>query len=179
MFWVIFILACIILVPIGLSRTKNKSKNEANVIFNEYINRNDLIVTKFIDIPTYDGSSKFFVDDVNKKVHYIAVKNNNPKDLVHKQFNYNDVIKCELVKDSKIKIIEDKFSIFDNFNQKEYVKKFGLRITFNDISFPFLDIYFINSMTGVTLTGLGNIINIVNEWIAIMNIVIETGKRDR
>jgi len=165
--------------PIVLSRAKKKSRKESNVIFDEYINKNGLAVTKFIDIPDYDGSSKFVVDDVNKKIHYMSVKKDNPSNIIHRQFEYNDVIKCELVKDSKIKLVEDKFSIFDNINQKEYIKKFGLRITFNDISFPFLDIYFINSVTGMTLTGLGNIVNTVNEWIAIMNIVIENGKRDK
>ena len=60
--FVLFILFCIIMCPIVLSRTKKKSRKESNVIFTEYISENGLTVSKCIDIPTYDGSSKFIVE---------------------------------------------------------------------------------------------------------------------
>lgn len=178
----ILILCVLGLVMLGMSisivssKKKKKSMDTSNEKFDKYIYDNDITVTKFVDIPTFTGSSKFIIDENNNYVYYLITNNEN--NLVDcKKISFKDVLKCELIKDSKIKMVEDKFSIFDNFNQKEYVKKFGLRITFNDLSFTHLDILFLNSIQGQTLFGLNHVIENTNNWIQIMNIVIERGKQ--
>lgn len=176
MLLIIFIITLCILIPIVLSKEKKKMMRDANDVFYDFAKNNNLTITKGIDIPNYNGGSKFFVDDVNKTVNFLSYLSSNPSNVTHKQFTYKDVLKCELIKDEKKVLVEDAFSITDRLKQKEYVKKFGLRITFNDLSFPFLDILFINSTSGQTLFGQSHIVNAVNEWVSIMNIVIERGK---
>ncbi|KEH91632.1 hypothetical protein Z962_p0006 (plasmid) [Clostridium botulinum C/D str. BKT12695] len=170
----ILVLLCIGILLITLSNNKKQSTKKSDDIILHYINSKGLTITKAINIPFKDGMSKFFIDDVNKKVNFITYKYNN--DLEFKQFSYKDILKCEIIKDDKKVLVEDMFSIIDRLKQKEYIKKLGFRITFNDLSFPYLDILFINSLTGQTLTGLGHLVNSLNDWIAIMNIVIERGK---
>lgn len=177
----IIILAIIILIiglPISISINKKKSRNLGNEKFQKYIDENNIFVTKFVDIPTVSGTSKFLVDEKSEYVYYLSA-NNNKEDIVVNKIPFKDVIKCELVKDSKTKLIEEKFSLFDNYNSKEYVKKFGIRITFDDMNFPYLEILFLNSLQGQTLFGLNHVVKSTNEWISVMNIVIERGKRAR
>ncbi|APU61250.1 hypothetical protein EXN65_16090 [Clostridium botulinum] len=176
MFFIFFVIACIIIIPISLSKTKNKIRKEGNYIFENYISSHGLTVTKEIDIPSYVGSSKFFIDDVNKTANLISYNSKDSKNVELKQIPYKDVLKCEVIRDDTKVLVEDAFSLNDRLKQKEYVKKLGFRVTFNDLSFPYLDILFINSLSGQTLTGLGHIVNSLNEWVSIMNIVIERGK---
>ncbi|NFL55588.1 hypothetical protein FDB81_13285 [Clostridium sporogenes] len=175
---ILFIILCILIVPISLSMKKNKMRTAGNNVFKNYIESHGLTITKEIDIPNYNGSSKFFIDDVNKTVNYISYNYKEPENISLKQFTYRDVLKCEIIRDDKKVLVEDAFSIKDKLKQKDYVKKLGFRITFNDLSFPYLDILFINSLSGQTLTGLGHLVNSLNEWVSIMNIVIERGKTE-
>lgn len=174
-----FIFILILFVIIGtmwsMSKTKNKMMISGSELFDKFIKENNISVTNAINIPSYNGSGKFIIDDINKYIHYFVYTKGNDT-LFHKQFSYKDVLKCELIKDGKIVLVKNIFSIIDKANRKEYVKKLGIRITFNDLSFPYLDIFFINSSTGVTLTGLGNKVALTNEWLANMNIVIERGR---
>ncbi|ALG49366.1 hypothetical protein FORC3_1989 [Clostridium perfringens] len=175
----IIILAIIIFaigLPISISINKKKARNLGNEKFQKYIEDNNIFVSKFVDMPTISGTSKFLVDEKSENVYYLATNNNTENIFVNK-IPFKDVIKCELIKDSKTKLIEEKFSLFDNYNSKEYVKKFGIRIIFNDMNFPCLEILFLNSAQGQTLFGLDHVVKATNEWISIMNIVIERGKR--
>lgn len=178
-FLIIFIIAIIILI--WAIKTQNKAKNVANKSkdsIDEFIQTNNINVTKYVDIPDgTKGRARFIVDELNKKVWYI--KDNIDSENFIKSFDFKDVYKVELIKDSKVKLVESQFSIFDTYNKKEYVKKFGLRISFNDLSFTHLDILFLNSLTGQTLFGLNNVVEATNSWIQIMNIVIERGKEER
>lgn len=178
-FLIIWVILVIILIFAIISR--NKEKNIANKSINsinEFIKNNNINVTRYVDIPDgVKGSAKFIVDEQNKKVWYI--KDNVDSENFIKSLDFKDVYKVELIKDSKVKLVESQFSIFDTYNKKEYVKKFGLRISFNDLSFTHLDILFLNSLTGQTLFGLNNVVNSTNSWIQIMNIVIERGKEER
>ncbi|WP_039653749.1 hypothetical protein [Clostridium tyrobutyricum] len=176
---VYFILICVLVCIIGsiraISKTKAKMMQSGNEMINEFINKNNISMTKAINIPGYNGSGKFIIDDVNKFVHYFVYTKGN-SNLFHKQFSYKDILKCELIKDGRIALVKDVFSIIDMANKKEYIKKFGIRITFNDLDFPYLDVYFIKSSVGVTLTGLGDKVSLTNEWLSSMNIIIDRGK---
>lgn len=175
LFFIIFIIGLIIAIPISISKAKKKSRKGASVKFDNYIKENNITLTKSIDIPVVGGCSRFIVDEPTSQIYFLST-NDKMEGITAKKISFKDVIKCELIKDGKTKITEDKFSIFDNYNKKEYVKKLGIRITFNDLSFPYLDILFLNSLQGQTLFGLGNIVNTTNQWISIVNIIIERGK---
>ncbi|MFL0197006.1 hypothetical protein ACJDU8_15775 [Clostridium sp. WILCCON 0269] len=176
---VYFILALILFVIIGtrwsMSKTKNKMMISGDELFNKFMTENNISVTNAINISSYNGTGKFIIDDVNKYVHYFVYKQGN-SNLFHKQFSYKDVLKCEIIKDGKMALVKNVFSIIDKANKKEYIKKLGIGITFNDLSFPYLDILFISSSIGVTLTGLGSKVALTNEWLAKMDIIIERGK---
>lgn len=176
---VFVILIAILLVIIGTVHSLRKQKNETTASGNELIDRsidkNDISVTDAINIPRYNGSGKFIIDDKKKFVHYF-VYTKGKTELYHKQFSYKDVLRCEIVKDGRTAYVHDVFSFIGRANKKEYIKKFGIRIIFNDLDFPYLDIYFVNSSVGVTLTGLGAKVNLTNEWLTRMNIIAERGK---
>lgn len=176
---ILFILALAIIV-MSVSKISDKNKlesiNSLNEKFNKFIYDNEIIVTEFVDMRKLEGRAKFIVDEENNCVYYLLLNNKNGF-IECKRISFKDVLKCELIKDSKIKMVEDKFSIFDSFNKKEYVKTLGLRITFNDLSFTHLDIFFLNSFQGQTLSGLNHVVENTNKWIQIMNIVIERGKQ--
>lgn len=178
----LFIFVVIIIGIVGayfsVTSKKNKIMKNGSEVFDKYIKEHNLNVTKLIKIPGYDGSGIFFIDDINKSVNYMVYKTKNPDDLFYKNFAYKDVIKCELIKDGKTALVKDVFSVIDRVNKKEYIKKLGIKITFNDLSFPFLDIYFVNSAIGVTMSGLPNQAKLTNEWLSLMNIVIEQGKKE-
>lgn len=179
---VLFICTVIIICSIGayisITNKKNKMMKNGSELFDKYIKEHNLSITKIIKIPSYDGSGIFFIDDVNKHVNYMVYKTKDPDNLFYKSFSYKDVIKCEIIKDGKTALVKDVFSVIDRVNRKEYIKKLGIKITFNDLSFPFLDIYFVNSSIGVTMTGLPNQSKLTNEWLSLMNIVIEQGKKE-
>lgn len=177
--FVLIVLIIAALVSIFGSKSANKKESEREFYelkFGEVIKDNNIQVTKFIDFNFPKSKAKFIVDEQNKKCCYVNVSK---EGTTAKFFNFKDVYKVELIKDSKVKLVESQFSIFDTYNKKEYVKKFGLRISFNDLSFTHLDILFLNSLTGQTLFGLNHVVESTNSWIQIMNIVIERGKEER
>lgn len=177
--FIIIILIIAALISIFGSKSANKKEKEKtffNQKFDEAIKNNNIQIAKFIDLNFSDSKAKFIVDEQNKKCCYINVSK---EATTTKLFDFKDVYKVELIKDSKVKLVESQFSIFDTYNKKEYVKKFGLRISFNDLSFTHLDILFLNSLTGQTLFGLNHVVESTNSWIQIMNIVIERGKEER
>ncbi|RFM18538.1 hypothetical protein C1147_18680 [Clostridium botulinum] len=74
MFFIFFVIACIIIIPISLSKTKNKIRKEGNYIFENYISSHGLTVTKEIDIPSYVGSSKFLLMMLTKpQILYLII----------------------------------------------------------------------------------------------------------
>lgn len=179
MFLIFLIAVCIMVISIIISRGKKTSNNISQYLINEFIKRNNSTVTKAINIPGYDNRGYFFIDDNKKCVNYLVWNKSNPKELFAKTFLYKDILKCELIKDGKTALVHDVFSFINRMNKKEYVKKLGIRITFNDLSFPYLDILFLNKTVGVTLTGLGSIVRSTNEWLTTLNIVIERGKTQK
>lgn len=172
---ILFIILLVIIIRIFINKTKKNSMQNANIKFNNYIKENGIIVTNYIDIPAIDVCSKFIVDESKETVYYLST-NEKMANVNSQKISFKDVLKCELIKDSKTKLTEDKFSIFDNYNKKEYVKKLGIRITFNNLSFPYLDILFLNAIQGQTLSSNDPAVINTNKWISIINIIIERGK---
>lgn len=172
---ILILVVAIIIIYIAVKCNKKKFSKNAKEKINNIIQENNIKSTKAVDISRGRGISRFIVDDENEKVWYIQVDKENGKYI--KSLEFKDVYKVELIKDSKTKLTEDHFSIFNNYNKKEYVKNLGLRISFNDMQFPFLDILFLKSISGQTLTGLGHVVNSTNTWIQTMQIVIERGKK--
>ena len=173
--FVIIVLIIAALISVLGSKSADKKESEKEKL-NEIIKENNLQITKFVDLNFPNSKAKFIVDEQNRKCCYINITK---EGIITKFFDFKDIYKVELIKDSKVKLVESKFSIFDTYNKKEYIKKFGLRISFNDLSFTHLDILFLNSLTGQTLFGLNNVVDSTNQWIQIMNIVIERGKEER
>ncbi|WP_026881141.1 hypothetical protein [Clostridium akagii] len=174
---IILIIICLALLPYSLSRSKTKSIKNSDKLVQSFISDNNLTVTKSINIPGYGDSGYFFIDDNKKCINYLVWKKSDIKNFSHRTFNYKDVLSCQLIKDEKTSTVKNILeSLDDNTNKEEYVKKLGIRINLNDLSCPYIDILLLNSTEANPISSIALTINLVDQWLAAMNIVIQKGK---
>lgn len=172
------IFVCIILIIIAAiaalslfekekAKMMKKMLAKGNDLFKKFVLENNIVMTKTIDMPSCNGSSKFIVDDAGKNVYYLTYKKSNPNKINCKKFKYEDVLRYQIIKDNVNFDLRD----FDEIDEKEQVKNLILRIFFRDNSLPYLDITFFKAPFSVKFSSLKDSFDILEQFVSIMNVV--------
>lgn len=178
LFIVIVIIAIIIFVNVKNSKKRNAAFEEFTKLKDAFILNNQLTISKSNYFNNKKMINLLIIDESNEKVVYLQSPYTDVS-LAGKIFDFSEVLKCEVFQNNAVYLVEEKGFISDKINKKEKIKRMGIRITFNNMSFPLLEIPFITSEVSPTSKSGLSLINDVQTWASLIEVIIQRGRNSQ
>lgn len=154
-----------------------KQSKDTEAEFNNELDKNNIIATQKLFLNLNKKLYQMLViDDVNKKLVYLTKTKNkkqpNLEPINIQSFKYSDVLKCELISVSNYETKEANTLFSERKETRNIYYKQGFRIILNDLSNPFIEIIYDDSIIATSVSYMQDI----EEWMSKIDIVINKGK---
>ncbi|MGL4739475.1 MAG: hypothetical protein ACRC41_01520 [Sarcina sp.] len=174
------IIIIIIAAIIGVNVVKNrKLRNLLEQIDAQVITDckfKNIVSTKKTSFFNPKIAGAFLVDEDHNKIHYWSADRKS-QNIDHEDFNFSEVLKCEVVQNKTTKMVQEATLVFASFKQKEKIQKLSLIITLDNMSHPFIEIPFVMGKN-VPAKQIKTAQQKIKEWGSVLEIVMQRGKNE-